>query len=135
MHGTPLAVNATVRSLHNGTYRETEVRHGGRTEEHMGDTAVVDCEDGLTLMLTSRRAIPTSIGMMTSCGLDPADFRVIVAKGVVAPVAAYAPVCSKLIRVNTPGATCADMRQLHYHNRRKPLFPFEELDPSSAFSS
>ena len=128
MHGTPIEVNAMVRSLHDGYYRESEVRHGGRTEENMGNTAVVDCEDGLTLMLTSRRAMPTSLGMMTSCGLHPSDFQVVVAKGVNAPVAAYAPVCSKLIRVNTPGATCADMLQLEYHNRRKPLFPFEGLN-------
>lgn len=126
LHGTPLDVRGTVRSLHDGYYRETEVRHGGRTEENMGDTAVIDCEDGLTLMLTSRRAFPMSLGMMTSCGLDPSAFRVIVAKGVNSPVAAFEPVCSKLIRVNTPGATCADMTQFEYHNRRRPLFPFED---------
>ena len=127
MHGVPMDLRGTVRSLHDGYYRESEVRHGGRTEENMGETAVFDCDDGLTLMLTSRRAIPTSLGMMTSCGLNPADFQVIVAKGVNAPVAAYAPVCSRLIRVNTPGATCADMCQLEYEHRRRPLFPFEDL--------
>jgi microcystin degradation protein MlrC len=42
-----------------------------------------------------------------------------------APVAAYSPVCPTLIRVNTPGITTADMDQLEYQNRRKPLFPFE----------
>jgi microcystin degradation protein MlrC len=53
---------------------------------------------------------------------------------VIAPVAAYAPVSKHLIRVNTPGATCADMRQLNYHHRRKPMFPLEmeaECKPAS----
>jgi len=57
--------------------------------------------------------------------LDPAAFRVLVAKGVHAPVAAYAPVCRTLLRVNTPGITSADMTSMVFHNRRKPLFPFD----------
>jgi microcystin degradation protein MlrC len=62
---------------------------------------------------------------MLTCGLRPHDFDVIVIKGVHAPVGAYAAVCPTLIRVNTPGVTCADMDVLPYKNRRRPLFPFE----------
>jgi microcystin degradation protein MlrC len=91
----------------------------------MGKTAIVETEGGLTLMLNSRRVMPASLRQLTQCGLEPADFRVIVAKGVHAPVAAYAPVCKTIIRVNTPGPTTADMRQLSYNHRRRPLFPFE----------
>jgi microcystin degradation protein MlrC len=40
-------------------------------------------------------------------------------------VAAYAPVCKHLLRVDTPGVTCADMTRLEFHQRRRPLFPFE----------
>jgi microcystin degradation protein MlrC len=65
------------------------------------------------------------LNQLTSCGIDPQSFQILVAKGVHAPVAAYAPVCKQLIRVNTPGVTCADMRQLTYTHRRRPLFPFE----------
>jgi microcystin degradation protein MlrC len=49
----------------------------------------------------------------------------LVAKGVHAPTAAYAPVCPTLLRVNTPGVTTADMQRLDFQNRRHPLFPFE----------
>jgi microcystin degradation protein MlrC len=58
--------------------------------------------------------------------LDPNQFRVLVAKGVHAPLAAYREVCDGMLRVNTPGSTCADLFQLNYRNRRKPLFPFEQ---------
>ena len=68
---------------------------------------------------------PFSLNQILSCGLDPASFRILVAKGVHAPVAAYAPVCKHLIRVNTPGTTTADMRTLDYQHRRRPLYPFE----------
>jgi microcystin degradation protein MlrC len=49
----------------------------------------------------------------------------IVAKGVNAPIAAYAPVCPTLVKVNTPGCTTADMLQLTYHHRRRPMVPWE----------
>ena len=92
----------------------------------MGPCAVVEITAGLTILLTSRRTPPFSLGMLTSCGLDPADFHLIVAKGVHAPLAAYKPVCRTFIRVNTPGLTTADMRSLAYGHRRHPLYP---LDP------
>lgn len=126
-HGPPLETEATVRSLHDGRFTESEVRHGGMTAFNMGATAVVETDTGLTVSLTSRRIAPVSLGLMTGCGLDPADFDIIVAKGVHAPVAAYEPVCTALIRVDTPGSTTADMRRFMYRHRRRPLFPFEEI--------
>jgi len=68
---------------------------------------------------------PFSLAQLTSCGLDPRQFRVLVAKGVVAPIAAYQSVCDHFIRVNTPGVTTADLATLPYRRRRRPLFPFE----------
>ena len=83
------------------------------------------CVD-ITVMLTSIRMPPFSLRQLTTFGIDPAKFQVLVAKGVHAPVAAYQPVCEELIRVNTPGVTTADMSRLEYHHRRRPLFPCEE---------
>ena len=126
MHGESLDAEVTVRSFHEGKYRETEVRHGAKTNYDMGPTTIVETDSGITVMLTSRRHGSSSSQQLTSCGIDPLDFDVIIAKGVHAPVAAYEPICPTLIRVNTPGITTADMNQLEYNNRRKPLFPFEE---------
>jgi microcystin degradation protein MlrC len=71
--------------------------------------------------------VPFSLGQLTSCGIDPKQFDVIVAKGVHAPVAAYEEVCPTMIRANTPGVTTADMTRLPFHQRRRPLFPFEAM--------
>lgn len=131
LHGEPLVGRFEVLSVNDGRWHETQPRHGGMVDFNQGATTVVrTCTDpkaGLTVILNSRRTMPASIGQITSCGLDPAQFRVLVAKGVHAPVAAYQPVSKRLIRVNTPGVTCADMRQLNYLHRRKPLFPFEDV--------
>lgn len=128
LHGPSLEAAVTVRSLHDGHFTESEIRHGGQTAFYMGPTAVVETETGLTVSLTSRRTVPVSLGLMTSCGLDPADFQILIAKGVHAPVAAYQPVCTALIRVDTPGATTADIQRFEYRYRRRPLYPFEEID-------
>ncbi len=125
LHGPPLTTKFRVLSLHEGTFEESQVRHGAAPRYDMGLTAIVEAESGLVVMLTSLRVPPFSLGQLTSCGLVPARFRVIVAKGVHAPVAAYREVCPSLIRVNTPGVTTADMTQLNYRARRRPLFPFE----------
>lgn len=78
-------------------------------------------------MLTSCRAVPFSLGQLTSCNINPASFQAIVTKGVHGPVAAYQPVTSLMLRVDTPGVTTADIAKLEYKNRRKPLFPFEKV--------
>jgi len=129
LHGEPFVAEVTVRSFHEGKFRETEARHGGRTQHNMGQAAVVDTDDNLTIMLTSRRSGSSSLQQLISSNVDPLAYDVLIAKGVHAPVAAYAPVCPTLIRVNTPGITTADMDQLEYKNRRKPLFPFEDIGP------
>lgn len=127
-HGAPLIADVTVVSVHDGHFTESEVRHGGKTEYQMGPTAVVRTDFGLTIMLNSHRTPPFSLGQLTSCGIEPADYHILVAKGVQAPLAAYKPVCPNLIRVNTPGVTSADMEQFEYEYRRRPLFPIESID-------
>jgi microcystin degradation protein MlrC len=125
--GTPLAATVRVRGIYDGHFSEHEPRHGGRTEYDMGTTAVVQLLQGPTVMLTSRRIAPFSLEQLRSCNVEPRDFQIIVAKGVHAPAAAYAPVCPTLIRVNTPGVTTADITRLDYRNRRRPMAPFEEI--------
>jgi microcystin degradation protein MlrC len=121
LHGAPLETFVRVRSLHDGQFKEPQPRHGGVVEYNMGPCAVVETERGLTLLLTSRRVPPFSLGALTSCGIEPHGFSILVAKGVHAPVAAYEPVCRHFIRVNTPGVTSADMALLKYKNIRRGL--------------
>lgn len=124
-HGPPLEGQFTVVSLHAGRFEEREPRHGGFTQCDQGPTVVVRSPQGLTVLLTSRRMPPFSLQQLISCGLDPSSFQLLVAKGVIAPVAAYSAVCRHLIRVNTPGCTTADIERLTYRHRRRPMFPFE----------
>jgi len=125
LHGTPFTADVRLVSRHGGSFREDQVRHGGSVEFHMGPTVIVQTDSGITIMLTSLRTPPFSLKQLTSCGIDPTSFQVIVAKGVQAPVAAYREACPHLIRVNTPGVTSADLSSFDYQHRRRPLFPLE----------
>ena len=118
----------TVRLLHKGggKFKETSPRHGGQLNYDMGDIVIVETQCGNIVMLNSLRIPPFSLSQLTTFGIDPADFDVITAKGVNAPIAAYGVVCPTIIQVNTPGVTKADMTLFSYKNRRKPLFPFEK---------
>lgn len=126
-HGKPWFCNATVESIHDGRFTEDRPRHGGITQFDQGASVVLRiCGAPITVLVTSRRMVPFSLNQLVSCGLDPHAFRVLVAKGVHAPLAAYREVCDAFLRVNTPGSTCADLFELEYKERRKPLFPFEK---------
>jgi microcystin degradation protein MlrC len=124
-HGPPIVGEFTVRWLGNGTFTEDKARHGGYRHFDQGPTAILTNRQGLTAMIAKQRVAPMSLSQLTSFGLDPRDFRSIVIKGVHAPVAAYEDVCSRLIRVNTPGVTTADDAALTYHRRKTPMFPWE----------
>jgi len=124
----PVTGRFSIESLHEGKFVETMARHGGFSEFDQGKTVVLRHQgSGLTLMVTERRMAPFSLSQLTSFGIDPESFDLIVAKGVIAPMAAYAPVSKGgFLHVDSPGVTRADMTRLHYRNRRRPLFPFEK---------
>jgi microcystin degradation protein MlrC len=125
-HAPPLPVAGRVRLLHDGRYEEDQPRHGGLRFHDQGLTAVVELAGGNTVVLTSRRHPPFSLGQLTSLGLRPERARVLVVKAAVAYKAAYGPIAGTIIEVDTPGLTAANPAHFSYKNLRRPLLP---LDP------
>lgn len=125
-HGEPIRSRFCVRGIFDGRFTEDQPRHGGMTHFDQGLTVVLDHPAGLTVMVTSRRMPPFSLKQLTAFGIDPSNFRAVVAKGVHAPLAAYRHVCSSFLRVDTPGVTCANLERLTYRRRRRPAFPWEQ---------
>lgn len=121
MHGPILELAGRVRTLHDGSYEERERRHGGGRYFDQGPTAVVQVGKGL-LLLNSVRACPNSIHQITCAGIQPEQQRILVAKGAVAPRAAYEPVCPRLIEVASGGATAIDRSPDEYRLARKSLY-------------
>lgn len=126
-HGPPIVDSFSVQHLSDGQFSESEVRHGGYSNFDQGPTAVLESSK-VTVIVTSRRVAPMSLVQVLSQQVNPSGFAAIVIKGVHAPVAAYAPVCSRLIRVNTRGATSADLSEFEFQHRRHPMEPFERIE-------
>ncbi len=113
VRSAPVRVQGRVRSLHAGRYIETAVRHGGQRYWTMGHTAVIEAAgstaDELSLLvITEERSSPNSLHQLISCGIYPERHKILVAKGTVAPRAAYEPVAARIVLVDTPGVTAVN---------------------------
>jgi microcystin degradation protein MlrC len=124
-HGAPVQVTGIVRCLSDGKFEDANPTHGGDRFFDAGLTAVLRSDDSHTLVLTSKLVPNTSLQQMLTLGIDPRNVRIIVAKGVNAPRAAYEPIAAEMVMVDTPGVTTMRLEQFEYHSRRTPLFPFE----------
>lgn len=127
MHGKPVRVTGRVKSLHDGEYIETEIRHGGGRYWSMGLTAVVEVDGGTRdlpnlLLLTMERSSPNSAHQFISNGVYPERMRIVVVKGAIAPRAAYEPIAAKMVEVDTGGATAVNPKRFTYKHVRRPLF-------------
>ncbi len=123
--GGAVPITGRVRTLSDGLFVEHEVRHGGWGRNDQGITAVVETADDTTIVLTTRRMAPMSLQQLLSLGIPVERKRAIVVKGVVAPRAAYAPVCPRIILADTPGETAGNPAHFTYRRRRIPMFPLE----------
>jgi microcystin degradation protein MlrC len=128
-HGRPVRVTGRVRVIADGRFEEPTPTHGGARYFDSGPTVVLETVDHHTLVLTTRLVGNTSIQQMYSLGVRPEHFQVVVAKGVVSPRPAYEPIAARIVLVDTPGVTSADLSRFEYKRRRRPLYPFEPEAP------
>jgi microcystin degradation protein MlrC len=125
-HGSPIEVKGSLKIIHDGRFIENKPRHGGQQEYNQGTTIVIETKENHLIILNSLRTPPFSLNQITSLGIDPREMKIIIAKGVIAPIAAYEPIAEKIITVNTLGSTSADIYSFNYKRRRFPLYPLEK---------
>jgi microcystin degradation protein MlrC len=125
MHGEPVRVRGRVKSLHEGSYIETAVRHGGGRYHGLGLSAVVEAEGSTRdlpniVLLTTNRSTPNSLHQLISVGIYPERMKILTAKGTIAPRAAYEPVAAEIVTVDTPGATAVNPARFTFRRVRDP---------------
>jgi microcystin degradation protein MlrC len=121
----PFPLRGRVRVLHEGRYVEDLPRHGGIRVNDQGLTAVVEADGENTVVLTSLRHPPFSLGQLTSLGLRPEAARVLVVKAAVAYKAAYGPIAGTIVEVDTPGLTASNPARYTYQKIRRPILPLD----------
>jgi microcystin degradation protein MlrC len=125
-HGGPAHVAGVVVYIGDGHYTEDQPRHGGHRFFNQGACAVIRTDDGDLILVNSLRVMPTSLGQWVSVGVKLESLRAVLVKGATAPLAAYAPISSRVIAVDSPGVTRAGPEAFVYHRRPRPLFPLED---------
>lgn len=123
--GEPVTLSGTVVGRHDGPYETRTVAHGGFRYFNGGAMAAITTDDGISVVLTSKPVQAVTPAQLEVVGLDPARLRAIAAKGVNAPRAGYADVCSGVVVVETPGVTQNLVQRLRYLHRRRPMYPFD----------
>lgn len=126
--GRPVSVVGHVRAVSDGRFEEPTPTHSGFRFFDAGPTAVFETTHGHTLVLNSKAVINSSLQQLLSVGVDPAGYRIVVAKGVNSPRAAYGPIAKRLVVVDTDGVTAMGLDRFTYQNRAKPLYPFEDAE-------
>ena len=116
----PHPIRATVRMLSDGRFRSESF---GQTW-FAGTTAVLQA-DNVTLVVTSRPVHLFDRSLFLAHGLDPRQFDLVVVKSPHCQPHMYADWCARLINVDAPGSTSANLPTLGHTRCRRPIFPLD----------
>jgi microcystin degradation protein MlrC len=120
----PLEVTARVRMISDGRFRSESFGW----EWFAGTTAVLEV-DNFTLVVTSRPVHLFDRSLFYAHGQDPRAFDLVVVKSPHCQPHMFADWCARLINVDAPGATSANVRSLGHTRCRRPIFPLDDVVP------
>jgi microcystin degradation protein MlrC len=137
LHGDPLPIRAYVKILSDGVYENDGPMMAGLKVD-LGPSAVLLCEpaDGSTappveVLVTTRAETPIDLNVFRCHGIEPSRHRVLGLKGKGHFRAAFEPIARRVVLVEGPGITGADLSRLTFRKVRRPIWP---LDPVEAIA-
>lgn len=117
---TPLAITAQVRMLSDGRFRSESFG-----QEWFADRTAVLQAGAITLVVTSRPVHLYDRSLFYAHGQDPRHFDAVVVKSPHCQRHMFADWCARLINVDAPGATSANLKSLGHSRCRRPVFPLD----------
>jgi microcystin degradation protein MlrC len=117
----PLPIEARVRVLSDGRLRSES--HGD--EWHAGDTAVLQTGN-ITLVVTSRAVSLYDRSLFLAHGQDPMQFDAVIVKSPHCQDRFFKAWAARLVNVDAPGATSANLRSLGHARCARPMFPLDD---------
>jgi microcystin degradation protein MlrC len=108
--GLPIERSWTVRHLGEGVFANAGPI-GRRSTTRLGRTATIE-SDGISIILCERRVQTLEPAMFGTGGIDPLAMQVLVVKSSVHYRAAFAPLASRMIDVETPGLCTSFLESL-----------------------
>ncbi len=127
-HGQPVRVTGTVRALSDGVFKcELPDNHFA---SFYGDTVNMGrCVwlrvAGINILLTERKTPPLDLAQLRHIGIIPETQSMIVVKSAVAYRAAYMPIASAVIEMDTAGLCSANLSRFPYRHLKRPVYPLD----------
>ena len=118
---SPVECEVYVQRLHDGHFTEET---GARARA--GKTAVLTTGTN-SIMVTE---FPVSImgrRVFEERGLNPIDFDLVVCKSPNGFRAHFDPICERVVAVDCPGSTSANLKSLPYKTIARPMYPLDEM--------
>ncbi len=135
LHGDPLLVRGTVRTLSDGIYVNAGPMMAGLTV-NLGPTVVLACAmpgstagSSVDVLITSRAETPIDLNVYRRHGIEPTQLRVVALKGKGHFRAAFEPIASEVILVEGPGITGSDLTRLPFRHTTRPIWPLDADAP------
>ena len=116
----PVEVSAYVRSLSDGLFVDEDGLPGDS-----GRTAILMVGEH-AIMATEKSASMVGRKVFLRQGLEPQDFDLIVAKSPNGFRVHYEPIAARIVAVDVPGSTSANVKTLPYEQCVRPIFPLDE---------
>jgi len=127
-HGQPVTVTGSVRALSDGVF-ECELPDN-HFASFYGDTVHMSRSvwlrvEGVNILLTERKTPPLDLAQLRHIGIMPETQSMIVVKSAVAYRAAYMPIASTTIEMDTAGLCSANLSRFPYQHLKRPVFPLD----------
>jgi microcystin degradation protein MlrC len=120
---TPISTTARVRMLSDGRFWEES--HG--TTWDGGPTAVLELVDEpVTIVVTSRPVSLYNRSLFLAHGQDPTWFDAVVVKSPHCQPRFFSDWAARVVNVDTPGSTSANLLSLGHTRCNRPIFPLDE---------
>jgi microcystin degradation protein MlrC len=123
----PVAVDAYVKSLHDGYFLYED-----RTEGFAGRVATL-VVGRMAILVTERPVYVVGRRVFQAHGLEPQDFDLVVVKSPNGYRTWYESIAARMIPVDVPGSTSANLRSLPYRRCVRPIYPLDD-DVTPSFS-
>ena len=134
LHGDPLPVRAHVKLLSDGRYTNDGPMMTGLTVD-LGPTALLLCEPAVgpsvpavEVLVTTRAETPVDLNVFRCHGIEPTRHRVLGLKGKGHFRAAFEPIARRVVLVEGPGTTGADLSRLTFRKVRRPIWPLDPVE-------
>ena len=122
---TSVIVDVVVESVHDGDFLYEDGTRG------RGGRVVVLSSGSITIMVSERPVYVVGRMVFQAHGLEPSEFDLVVVKSPNGFRTHYQELASRIVPVDVPGSTSANLRSLPFQNCRRPMYPLEEhAEPS-----